>query len=503
MPVRTIIAHTKALSLPRLPHRTWADTLRFAQNLGGSSHVGVVAAPGDLFRFGKLVRKTVKVGLAMACWVMSVIWLDGTMQAMDWRAEAEVGIAEHRVGPLKITMRDGEGLPLPGVAVRVRLLRHDFLFGTQIGPNRIFADDQVKEPDAVRYREIAAQWFNTVVFGNEHKMAHWQALPRRVAGETALDWVVEQDLALRGHALVWGVLKYRPVLPMPFHAQLNAEEAVDREELGRRIDASILDRCLRLRGRVVQWDVLNEPISEPHLFGALGARTLEERAELVSHWFALARKADPGARLYLNEFGILFTENRRKEDAYFALAEAALAAGAPVDGIGFQGHLWNAGERRSPEGIRATLDRFAGLGLELCVTEFDTYGPWGEEGAEVERAQAEAFEELLMIVYSHPAATGFLVWGLFDGMHWKRSGVFFRSDWSEKPAMEIYRRLVWGEWATQAEGVTDEEGRFVVDGHYGLYAVEFEWEGERHKATAMHHPLGGGWDFSWRHEPEP
>ena len=51
----------------------------------------------------------------------------------------------------------------------------------------------------------------------------------------------------------------------------------------------------------------------------------------------------------------------------------------------------NGWQRRSPEQILRTLDRFGRYGLRLQVTEFDMWGKgWGETQEEQEAAKIEA-----------------------------------------------------------------------------------------------------------------
>ncbi len=404
-----------------------------------------------------------------------------------WRAEAEARIAKHRTRLFSVVVRDERGVPMPGVDVQVQLVRHAFLFGTQVSPKRVA---QANDPDATRYRQETEQRFDTIVMGNEHKMAHWQNLGRRADAETVHDWAQAAGLRWRGHALIWGVLKYRPVLPEPFHSQMKNEEPIDREALLRRIDASIIDRMLHRKGTTLHWDVVNEPISEPHLFRALGADTVAEQATLLKRWFDLAHRLDPAARLYLNEFGILVTQNQDKRDRYFALAKAALDLGAPIHGIGFQCHVWDKKHANPPATLLAVCDQFATLGVELCITEYDTFGPWGADSTEAEAAQATQFEEMLTTFYSHPAASGFLVWGIWDGGHWKDSSPFFRKDWSEKPALAIYDRLVRDAWATQAEGQTGPDGIFSFIGHHGRYAITLRHHDDHDRSYTVTAELG-------------
>lgn len=51
---------------------------------------------------------------------------------------------------------------------------------------------------------------------------------------------------------------------------------------------------------------------------------------------------------------------------------------------------------------------------------------------------------------------------------------FYRADWSEKPALQVWRDLVYGEWWTgEQQATTDSEGWATFSGaFFGNYSVE-------------------------------
>ncbi|MGF1484730.1 MAG: endo-1,4-beta-xylanase [Opitutales bacterium] len=405
--------------------------------------------------------------------------------ADDWRSYAQARIQEHRTGTLNVVVRNRKGDPLPGLQVSAKLLRHDFLFGTQTAPKNFPVDSE----DARWHREELPRLFNTLVFANGQKMNQSQRIPFRAQTEAVVDWAHTHDFAWRGHTLVWGVLKYSPVIVQPFHEQIKEGQPIDREALLHRIDQSILDRCLRYRGKIRHWDVVNEPVSERHLFHALGAESVEDQAALMARWFKLAHQADPSARLYMNDFGILVTQNEAKRERYYQLAKALVELGAPLHGVGFQAHTWNQDHVNPPEKLNKIFDRFADLGLELCITEFDTFGKWPAASEGGERLRTEWFEQLLITAYSHPAMTGFMVWGIQDFYHWKESAPFYDAQWQPKPSLKVYEDLVLNQWRTQADGTTDANGQFTFNGHHGLYQFEIsDGQGQAFTISAAHHP---------------
>ena len=68
--------------------------------------------------------------------------------------------------------------------------------------------------------------------------------------------------------------------------------------------------------------------------------------------------------------------------------------------------------------------------------------------------------------------TGFINWGFWAGEHWKPEGALIRKDWTERPAVKVWRDLVKGEWWTDEDTETDADGIVAVEGaFFGTYEV--------------------------------
>src|SRR4029078_4426144 len=95
----------------------------------------------------------------------------------------------------------------------------------------------------------------------------------------------------------------------------------------------------------------------------------------VHSWmYKRARELDPSVKLFVNEFNVLSVDKNFQEtqtDAYVAQVRDLLKQGAPIDAVGIQGHLWKEDVLAHPEVIGQRLDKVAGLGLPIWITEFD------------------------------------------------------------------------------------------------------------------------------------
>jgi endo-1,4-beta-xylanase len=212
---------------------------------------------------------------------------------------------------------------------------------------------------------------------------------------------------VRGHPLVWDQ-------QLPKWAGQNDVEKNLRDH--------IRTLARRYRGRVDQWDAVNEPLDDdgtltPNVFQkAMGERWIDVA-------FRVAREADPKAKLFLNEIG---AEQGPKLDALIALAKRLRKRGVPIDGIGLQGHTDSTDYPRQETFARAmkAIDR---LGLKVEITELD-----------VEGGKPAAFAAAARACTAAPNCTGVTVWGVTDRWSWigaDTTPLPFDADGKPKPAL--------------------------------------------------------------------
>lgn len=366
---------------------------------------------------------------------------EGRSRYAPWRWLAERRIERLRKTDITLRVVDAQDRPVPGARLRLRQVRQAFAFGSAVD-DKLLLDGG---PDSRRYGDAITRSFNKAALENALKWPYWRG-GRRARARQALERLRAQGLDTRGHALVWPGWKHLP-------AELRGLDG-EPAALRLKVKEHILEEAAALRGLVSEWDVLNEP-RENDALAVLGPKK-------EGDWLRWARQADPGARLYINEYGLLDQEAASASlDAYEALARRLLAAGAPLGGLGLQAHF----DRRltPPAKVLSILDRLQTLGLPLQVTELDI-------DLSDERLQADYLKDFLTAVFSHPAAEGVLLWGFWQGL--EPRAVLYRKDWSLTPAGEVWEELVLHRWRTDAEGVSDARGEFKVRGFLGSYEVE-------------------------------
>jgi hypothetical protein len=121
------------------------------------------------------------------------------------------------------------------------------------------------------------------------------------------------------------------------------------------------------------------------------------------------------------------------------------------------------------------LDRFAKLGLRLQITEFDMWGGGWGEGENPTRA--EWVRTLLTVSFANPSMDGVLMWGFWDGRHWRGSAPLFKRDWSLRPEGKVWMDLVNGQWWTRETRTTDADGRVELRGFLGDYTITVTHDG--------------------------
>jgi endo-1,4-beta-xylanase len=364
-----------------------------------------------------------------------------------WRAAAEQRIDKLRKSELSVLVTDKSGAPVPGANIKVTQKKQAFGWGTCAPAELLVGGSNQK------FQQLIPELFNTVTLENDLKWVplagDWGTSFTVERAKRAVEWLRARDLAVRGHVLVWPGWKNLPRYLKGYEKQ--------PEKLESEVERHIQELTSQMRGSLVHWDVLNEPFDNHDLIDIVG------REHMVD-WFKLARAADPGAKLFINDYAILSggggtTPHRDHYDNTIAyLAEQ----GAPFDGIGLQGHFGTS--LTSADDILAILDRYGRFGRPIWITEYDIV-------MDDEELAGNYTRDLFTLLFSHQAVQGIVMWGFWDGSHWKQNAALYRGDWSEKPAAKAYRELVLGQWRTNASGTSDATGQYTLRAFHGEYSI--------------------------------
>ena len=376
-----------------------------------------------------------------------------------WRREALARIEQIRKSAFLIEIKDAAGQPVVGATVRVEQRRSAFQFGSALQFARLVQDS----PDNRIYREKALALFNAASPENDLKWPAWDgewggyARPQSLQ---ALGWLKEHGFYTRGHVLVWPGWKNLPQ---------SIGDLKDGKKNQAKIPPLVLKHIADITGAtrdfVSEWDVLNEPYDNHDLMALFGN-------DIMVDWFKAARAgAAPNALLFLNDYSNHDLVADKPHCAeFFRVARFLQAKGAPLGGLGLQGHI--SAQPTPPEHVLAALEAYSELKLPIRITEFDV-------DTEDEQLQADYTRDFLILAYSHPSVVGVQHWGFWEKAHWRPRSALFRTDWSPKPAAKVYEDLVLHQWRTKLQGQVGASGKVGGRGFHGDYVVTVEKDGRR------------------------
>ncbi len=404
---------------------------------------------------------------------------DGFEADAPWRAVAAENIDRLRKADLNIQVRTTEGAIVENAVIEVKMLQHEFAFGSAITANRIAgnnAQNRIYE-DKIINLDGEGHGFNWVVFENDLK---WPALEQNWfvnATELAnsVQWLRRNDIEIRGHTLVWPGANN---LPNDINQNRN-----DIPYIKNRVTEHLEDILNRpgIQGEIAEWDVLNEITTnrslEDYFRGQEGYTT---GREYLAEIFQQTRAIDPNTGLWLNDF-VTLSQNAKPGSVNYdnlkLFTQELIDAGVDIEGIGFQGHI--GGFPNGIPSVLETLDDFYNeFGLKAKITEFDLPSFVDEQTA------AQYLGDFLTAIFGHESMNGFLFWSFWDGATYMNEGTnLFRRDWSQTPAGDTFIDLLFNQWWTDEIITSSAEGLADIRAFKGRYEIVYESNGETIRDT--------------------
>ncbi|KAK4796586.1 hypothetical protein SAY86_028912 [Trapa natans] len=326
-----------------------------------------------------------------------------------------------------------------GAVVMVKQTENSFPIGSCINRTTLDNEDFV---------DFYVNNFNWAVFGNELKWFWTEpqqgAFNYRDADEM-LDFCKTHSKEVRGHCIFWEV-------------ESNVQpwvQALNRTDLSKAVQSRLSGLLGRYKGKFRHYDVNNEMLHGSFFQDRLGKGA---RAAM----FKTAHQLDPAAVLFVNDYHVEDGDDTRSSpEKYADLVAGLLDQGAPVGGIGIQGHI------DSPVGpiVCSALDKLAILGLPIWLTELDV-------SSSNEFVRADDLEVMLREAFGHPAVEGVMLWGFWELFMSRENAHLVDAEGEVNEAGQRFLELK-REWLSKACGVVDdEEGEFRFRGFHGTYEVE-------------------------------
>ncbi|HEX5797801.1 MAG TPA: endo-1,4-beta-xylanase [Candidatus Saccharimonadales bacterium] len=249
----------------------------------------------------------------------------------------------------------------------------------------------------------------------------------------------DHDIPVRVQHYVWGEEKWLP--------EWLKSGSYSKEELLDLLHDHIQTVGTRYKGKVREYTVVNEAFSRKLGVNGLsdwwGDRIGEEYIDKSFRW---ARQADPDSILILNDFGNE-TEND-VSNAMYDYVKGALERDVPIDAIGMQMHL-SGDSSPKKEDVVKNMNRFAGLGLKIYITEFDvTMTGLDKPKEEENKIQAQIYYDMLSACreVGPEVCPNFGLLGLVDRQSWYNglgikdaNPLTFEDDYTPKPAFFALR----------------------------------------------------------------
>ncbi len=275
------------------------------------------------------------------------------------------------------------------------------------------------EPD---YRAVLGDQFNMVEPEDVMKWGVIHPAPDLYdfsGADRLVDFAAAHHMIVRGHNLAWWMQNPDWLQ----HGQFTRREAIIL------LRDHILTVVGRYRGRIAQWDVVNEAID------SLGRPTDNPwlrsiGPEYLALAFRFARFADPSARLYYNDF----VDVPAKFDRMLDLVVFLRALGVPIDGIGVQFHVLLGGVNKDV--VADQMRRAAAAGIHYAITELDVGLPTPPTSVQLLQ-QADVMQTLLRTCLESTSCDTFNLWGFTDRHSWIPS--FFPGLGAATPFDEMLR----------------------------------------------------------------
>ncbi|XP_038975140.1 endo-1,4-beta-xylanase 1 [Phoenix dactylifera] len=323
-------------------------------------------------------------------------------------------------------------------SVKVRQVQNSFPLGSCISRANIDNED---------YVDFFVKNFNWAVFGNELKW-YWtepqQGNFNYTDADELLDFCKKNGIEARGHCIFWEV----------DGAVQSWVKSLNKNDLSTAVQNRLNGLLTRYEGKFRHYDVNNEMLHGSFYQDRLGN-------DIRAYMFKTANQLDPSATLFVNDYHVEDgTDTRACPEMYIEQILGLQDQGAPVAGIGIQGHIDN------PVGpiVCSALDKLGILGLPIWFTELDV-------SSDNEYIRADDLEVMLREAYAHPAVEGIMLWGFWELFMSRDNSHLVNAEGDVNEAGRRYLALKQ-EWLSNAHGRIDDQGEFKFRGFHGTYTVE-------------------------------
>jgi endo-1,4-beta-xylanase len=277
--------------------------------------------------------------------------------------------------------------------------------------------------------------------------------------DAMVNWCESNHIKVWGHTLAWHSQTGN------WFFQGTNGEPVTRELAMERLKNHIFTEVGRYKGRVYGWDVVNEAIidngtgEDENLRNSPWIRAIGP--DYLTMAFKWAHEADPNALLFYNDYNIErgAVENKGKHASSMLLLKRLIKDGAPINGVGIQGH-WHLDSNL--EDVEKAISDYESLGLKIGISELDVTASGENSGAfptggggggpiseEAYQRQAQVYGKLFEIFVRHSKSMSRVTfWGISDRRSWRASQrpLIFDGQLHPKPAYQAIIDVAQGKF---------------------------------------------------------
>lgn len=309
---------------------------------------------------------------------------------VDVVARDSVDSSLSSVTPVSITVREAADFQRSGQPLRSLAANRNI----QVG----FAALQsfYHRPDGAIYAATAALEYDIVTPENSMKMDYLNPEPGRyqfAATDNLVAFANAANMSIHGHPLIW----YRQLPAWILNSDVGTRETHMRDYINR-----VMNRYANV---MPVWDVINEPMADD---GSLRDSVWLEAmgSSYIDIAMTEARAAAPTGTLLINEFDIAMAGP--KFDGLMSVVDDLQQRDIPLDGIGFQLHLFTSFDQFDE--LRSNFSAVAQRGLDIYITELDVSLA---DGASTQQ-QADVYRQIVSICLEQPNCKAIQTWGLTD-----------------------------------------------------------------------------------------
>lgn len=267
-----------------------------------------------------------------------------------------------------------------------------------------------------------------------------------------LDWCVENNMAMRGHTLVW----YSQTPSWIFYEDFDTKKPlVSRDVMLARMESYISQVFTQLEDlgyleHFYAYDVVNEAwMEDGKMRDCLWLKTIGD--DYLWYAFYYADKYAPEyVDLYYNDYN----EQFKTETLYnFVQTLVDEEGNYLIDGIGFQAHLYTEDDLNA---YFKTVERLGSTGLKVNLTELDVcLGSWPSIKPATEenlKAQGQYYYNLIggllqMVEDGKVKMDSLTFWGFTDQLSWRKERSPLLYDAAFKPKYAYYGALQMKDYA--------------------------------------------------------